>query len=130
VTARRNDGLRRVSLAPATTATNCVRLGALCSVQGCWKRIVRRQGLRARYAVRTVRSPSNYANARAAGSGRERTRPAATRRMIRPAGAEPLGTIRSLAYFSTEIEEVPQLRAGPDYFQYLRHKLQRAAPAL
>ena len=52
---------------------------------------------------------------------------AATRRMIRPAGAAPLGTIRSLAYFSPVIEEVLQLRVGPEYFQYLRHKLQRAA---
>ena len=31
---------------------------------------------------------------------------AATREMIRPAGAAPLGTIRSLAYFSPGIEEV------------------------
>ena len=54
---------------------------------------------------------------------------AATRRMIRPAGAAPLGTIRSLAYFSPVIEEVLQLRVGPEYFQYLRHKLQRAASA-
>jgi hypothetical protein len=54
---------------------------------------------------------------------------AATRRMIRPAGAAPLGTIRSLAYFSPVIEEVLQLQVGPEYFQYLRHKLQRAALA-
>ena len=52
---------------------------------------------------------------------------AAARRMIRPAGAAPLGTIRSLAYFSPVIEEVLQLKAGPEYFQYLRQKLQRAA---
>jgi hypothetical protein len=49
--------------------------------------------------------------------------------MIRPAGAAPLGTIRSLAYFSPVIEEVLQLRVGPEYFQYLRRKLQRAASA-
>jgi transposase len=53
----------------------------------------------------------------------------ANRRMIRPADAAPLGTIRSLAYFSPVIEEVLQLQVGPDYFQYLRHKLKRAAPA-
>jgi hypothetical protein len=41
----------------------------------------------------------------------------------------PLGTIRSLAYFSPVIEEVLQLQVGPEYFQYLRHKLQRAASA-
>ena len=52
---------------------------------------------------------------------------AATRRMIRPAGAAPLGTIRSLAYFSPVIEEVLQLQVSQEYFQYLRHKLQRAA---
>jgi hypothetical protein len=54
---------------------------------------------------------------------------AATRRLIRPAAAAPLGTIRSLAYFSPVIEEVLQLQVSPQYFQYLRHKLQRAASA-
>ena len=52
---------------------------------------------------------------------------AATRRMIRPAGAAPLGTIRSVAYFSPVIEEVLQLQVSQEYFQYLRQKLQRAA---
>jgi hypothetical protein len=54
---------------------------------------------------------------------------AAARRLIRPAGAAPLGTIRSLAYFSPVIEEVLQLQVGQEYFQHLRHKLQRAASA-
>jgi hypothetical protein len=53
---------------------------------------------------------------------------AATRRLIRPADAPPLGTIRSLAYFLPVIEEVIGLRVSPDYFQYLRHKLERIAP--
>ena len=53
---------------------------------------------------------------------------AATRRLVRPADALPLGTIRSLAYFLPVIEEVLALRVSPDYFQYLRHKLQRIAP--
>jgi hypothetical protein len=53
---------------------------------------------------------------------------AATRRLIRPADAPPLGAIRSLAYFLPVIEEVGELRVSPDYFQYLRHKLQRIAP--
>jgi len=53
---------------------------------------------------------------------------AATRRLMRPADAPPLGTIRSLAYFLPVIEEVRDLRVSPDYFQYLRHKLQRIAP--
>ena len=48
---------------------------------------------------------------------------AAARRLIRPADAPPLGTIRSLAYFPPVIEEVLGMRVSPDYFQYLRHKL-------
>jgi hypothetical protein len=52
---------------------------------------------------------------------------AATRRLVRPADAPPLGTIRSLAYFLPVIEEVLGLHVSPDYFQYLRHKLQRIA---
>jgi hypothetical protein len=54
---------------------------------------------------------------------------AAARRLIRPAGIAPLGTIRSLAYFAPVIDEVLQLQVGQEYFQYLRYKLQRAAPA-
>jgi hypothetical protein len=53
---------------------------------------------------------------------------AATRRLMRPADAQPLATIRSLAYFLPVIEEVQGLRVSPDYFQYLRHKLQRITP--
>ena len=54
---------------------------------------------------------------------------AAARRLIRPVGAAPLGTIRSLAYFSPVIEEVLQLQVSQEYFQHLRQKLQRAASA-
>ena len=50
---------------------------------------------------------------------------AAARRLVRPAGATPLGTIRSLAYFSSVIDEVIHLRVGPDYFRYLRDKIAR-----
>src|SRR5438034_5826849 len=50
---------------------------------------------------------------------------AAARRLIRPAGAPPLGTIRSLAYFLPVIEEVLEMRVSPDYFQHLRRKLER-----
>ena len=53
---------------------------------------------------------------------------AAARRLIRPADAPPLGTIRSLAYFLPVIEEALALRVSPDYFQYLRNKLERIAP--
>jgi hypothetical protein len=54
---------------------------------------------------------------------------ATARRMIRPADAAPLGTIRSLAYFLPVIEEVLSMRVRPDYFRYLRHKLERLAAA-
>lgn len=50
---------------------------------------------------------------------------ATSRRQIRPAGASPLSTIRSLAYFSPVIEEVLESRVNPNYYQYLRHKIQR-----
>ena len=52
---------------------------------------------------------------------------AATRRLMRPAEAPPLGTIRSLAYFLPVIEEVLALRVSPEYFQYVRRKLDRIA---
>ena len=54
---------------------------------------------------------------------------AAARRSARPADAPPLGTIRSLAYFAPVIEEVLQLKVGPEYFQHLRNKLQRSTSA-
>ena len=50
---------------------------------------------------------------------------ATSRRQIRPPGAPPLTTIRSLAYFSPVIEEVLESRVNPNYYQYLRHKIQR-----
>ena len=50
---------------------------------------------------------------------------AATRRLMRPADALPLGTIRSFAYFLPVIEEVLELRVSPEYFEYLRYKLSR-----
>ena len=53
---------------------------------------------------------------------------AAARRLMRPVDAPPLGTIRSLAYFLPVIEEVLAMRVSLDYFQYLRHKLQRFLP--
>ena len=46
-----------------------------------------------------------------------------------PASTDDGFAIRSLAYFTPVIEEVLQLQVGPEYFQYLRHKLQRAASA-
>jgi hypothetical protein len=52
---------------------------------------------------------------------------AAARRLMRPADAPPLGTIRSLAYFLPVIEEVIEMRVSPDYFQYIRRKLERVA---
>ena len=52
---------------------------------------------------------------------------AAARRLIRPPDSPPLGTIRSLAYFLPVIEEVLSLSVNPDYFRYLRHKIERLA---
>jgi hypothetical protein len=52
---------------------------------------------------------------------------AAARRLMRPADALPLGTIRSLAYFLPVIEEVLSMRVGPEYFQHVRRKLERVA---
>ena len=54
---------------------------------------------------------------------------AAARRLIRPMGSPPLNTIRSLAYFVPVIEEVMTLLVKPGYFQYLRQKIARHAPA-
>ena len=53
---------------------------------------------------------------------------AATRRLIRPSEAPPLGTVRSLAYFLPVIEEVLVSHVSPEYFEYLRYKLARTAP--
>ena len=53
---------------------------------------------------------------------------AAARRLARSTGSPPLGTIRSLAYFSAVIEEVLTLPVSPDYFQHLRRKIQRLTP--
>ena len=52
---------------------------------------------------------------------------AATRRLMRPADAPTLGTIRSLAYFLPVIEEVLGMNVSPEYFQYVRRKLERIA---
>jgi hypothetical protein len=52
---------------------------------------------------------------------------AAARRLMRPADAPPLGTIRSLAYFLPVIEEVLDMRVNPEYFQHVRRKLERIA---
>ena len=49
---------------------------------------------------------------------------AAARRLVRPADASPLGTIRSLAYFLPVIEEVLVMRVRPEYFQHVRRKLE------
>jgi hypothetical protein len=54
---------------------------------------------------------------------------AAVRRLIRPADAPPLTTVRSLAYFLPVIEEVLETEVGEEYFQYARQKLQRLRPS-
>jgi hypothetical protein len=50
---------------------------------------------------------------------------AAARRLMRPADAPPLSAIRSLAYFRPVIDEVLELNPTPNYFQYLRQKMNR-----
>lgn len=54
---------------------------------------------------------------------------AAVRRMIRPDGAPPLPAVRSLAYFLPVIDEVLATDVDPRYYQHVRNKLQRLAPA-
>jgi len=53
---------------------------------------------------------------------------AAARRLLRPANAVPLGTIRSLAYFLPVIDEVLDLKVSQDYFRHLRAKIARLPP--
>jgi len=48
---------------------------------------------------------------------------AASRRIVRPDDAQPLGVIRSLAYFGPVIDEVLESPVGPDYYRYLRQRL-------
>ena len=50
---------------------------------------------------------------------------AAARRLLRPAAAPPLATVRSLAYFQPVIDEVQELKVSDDYFQHLRRRLER-----
>ena len=50
---------------------------------------------------------------------------AAARRLLRPASASPLATVRSLAYFQPVIDEVRELKVSDDYFQHLRRRLDR-----
>jgi len=50
---------------------------------------------------------------------------AAARRLFRPHTLPPLTTVRSLAYFLPVIEEVLELKVSDDYFQHIRHRLQR-----
>ena len=45
--------------------------------------------------------------------------------MVRRSNASRLSPVRSMAYFLPVIEEVLELRVGPEYFTYLRHKLAR-----
>ena len=54
---------------------------------------------------------------------------AAVRRLIRPANAPPLTTVRSLAYFLPVIEEVLEMEVGEEYYKYARQKLQRLRPS-
>jgi hypothetical protein len=50
---------------------------------------------------------------------------ATARRLLRPATAPPLATVRSLAYFLPVIEEVLDLKISQDYFQHARQRVQQ-----
>ncbi len=50
---------------------------------------------------------------------------AAVRRLIRPAAAPPLATVRSPAYFLPVVEEVLEMEVGEEYFDYARQKLKQ-----
>lgn len=50
---------------------------------------------------------------------------ATSRRLIRSPEAPALGTIRSLAYFASVVEEVLSSPVGPGYFEHLRHRMKR-----
>ena len=53
---------------------------------------------------------------------------AAARRLLRPATAPSLATVRSLAYFLPVLEEVLDLNVSPDYFEHVRRRIQRLRP--
>ena len=53
----------------------------------------------------------------------------AARRLIRPPGAMPLATVRSLAYFLPVIEELLERPVSSNYFVYLRCKLAQIGPS-
>ena len=53
---------------------------------------------------------------------------AAARRLLRPATAPSLATVRCLAYFLPVLEEVLELNVSSDYFQHLRRRIQRLRP--
>ena len=53
---------------------------------------------------------------------------AAGRRLLRPATAPSLATVRSFAYFLPVLEEVLDLNVSPDYFQHVRRRIQRLRP--
>lgn len=53
---------------------------------------------------------------------------AASRRLVRPPDAPPLGVIRSLAYFGPVIDEVLASSVGAEYYRYLRLRLRTGSP--
>ena len=50
----------------------------------------------------------------------------AARRLIRTENAPPLNTIQSLAYFLRLIDEVLEMKVGPEYFAHIRRKIKTA----
>ena len=53
---------------------------------------------------------------------------AAARRHLRPPGAPPLPTIRSLHYFLPLLDELSDPRIDPEYLDYLRYRLTTPHP--
>ena len=49
---------------------------------------------------------------------------AAARRLLRPPDSTPLGPIRSLHHFLAVIDELLDLHVSPDYFHYLRQRIE------
>src|SRR5689334_4531997 len=91
----------------------------------CCTRTGKRQGPPERYAVPTGYWRGSGTNGLSLTVVENALVLAASRRLIRSPQAPPLGTIRSLAYFTSVIEEVLSSPVSPGYFEHLRNRIQR-----
>lgn len=101
---------------PSAAKTTCAKF---------WKLIAKTRNLRQSTPARPSASPQALSTRHSPEKVENALVLAAVRRMIRPADAPPLATVRSLAYFLPVIEEVLETEVGEEYFQYARQKLQR-----